>query len=236
MKETLPQYRMIYNRLLKKINKGEYQINIPIPSENELALKYSVSRMTARKSVDMLVNEGYLVRYKGKGTFITGRKNLIKDEVSLTARLKEKGLRVFNDVKCLTLTDITDETVLAAMAVGASPCPMWVVERVRYVNDIPAIYETVYLPKAILATMDETMAKASLTSLLEGIGDIGKLEVTAQPAVFGGRKKARELQVIKGDPCLKVLSTVYFMDGTPGLYSESLQNTKVLPFTMVILR
>ena len=47
--------------------------NEPILSERELATFYNVSRMTARKAVDLLVSEGYLYRIKNKGTFVADK-------------------------------------------------------------------------------------------------------------------------------------------------------------------
>ena len=42
----------------------------PIPSEQELMEMYQVSRITVRKAVDELVNEGYLYKIQGKGTYV----------------------------------------------------------------------------------------------------------------------------------------------------------------------
>ncbi len=45
----------------------------PIPSERELALRFGISRMTARQAVDLLVNAGTVVRRQGAGTFVAHR-------------------------------------------------------------------------------------------------------------------------------------------------------------------
>jgi GntR family transcriptional regulator, arabinose operon transcriptional repressor len=42
-----------------------------IPSENELALKFGISRQTVRQAIGNLVSEGYLVREQGSGTFVS---------------------------------------------------------------------------------------------------------------------------------------------------------------------
>lgn len=48
--------------------------NSPIDSERELAAKFHTSRMTARKAVNALVEEGILYRDKNKGTFVSDEK------------------------------------------------------------------------------------------------------------------------------------------------------------------
>lgn len=45
-------------------------IGTPIASERELAVQFATSRMTVRKAVTELVEEGYLYRYKNRGTFV----------------------------------------------------------------------------------------------------------------------------------------------------------------------
>jgi GntR family transcriptional regulator len=44
-----------------------------IPPERDLATEYNVSRITVRKAIGRLVEEGLLTRRRGAGTFVTGR-------------------------------------------------------------------------------------------------------------------------------------------------------------------
>lgn len=48
--------------------------NTPIPSEREIALQYDASRMTVRRAIEELVEDGYLYRDKNKGTFVADEK------------------------------------------------------------------------------------------------------------------------------------------------------------------
>jgi len=65
-----PLYQEIYASLLNDIGSGAYPLGAKIPSETELAQKYNVSRITPKKALEMLVTEGYVTRYPGKGTFV----------------------------------------------------------------------------------------------------------------------------------------------------------------------
>ena len=67
---SVPFYAQIEESLRDQIESGELPPLSRVPSEFELAARFSVSRMTARKSVDRLVSEGYLFRRQGKGTFV----------------------------------------------------------------------------------------------------------------------------------------------------------------------
>ena len=64
----MPRYLEIKQEILEQIKTKE--VNTSIPSERELSLLFDASRMTIRKAIDELVEEGVLYRDKNKGTFI----------------------------------------------------------------------------------------------------------------------------------------------------------------------
>lgn len=69
----IPLYIQISNYLKSAIEKGLFKANEQIPSEMELAGRYQVNRLTARKAITTLVEEGLLYRVQGKGTFVAPR-------------------------------------------------------------------------------------------------------------------------------------------------------------------
>lgn len=64
-------YLEIKDYLLKLIKENKDVPNYQLPSENQLALKFSTTRITAKKALEELQNEGYLYRVHGKGSFIS---------------------------------------------------------------------------------------------------------------------------------------------------------------------
>ncbi|MDH6123288.1 GntR family transcriptional regulator [Kitasatospora sp. GP82] len=65
-----PKYQRLAADLRRRIAAGEWQSDVPLPVEGELEQQYGVARNTVRLAVDVLVNEGRLVRLQGKGTFL----------------------------------------------------------------------------------------------------------------------------------------------------------------------
>ncbi len=65
-----PLYQQLMNRLKNDILAGVYPSGARIPSEQVLCDTYGVSRVTVRKAMLDLVQEGLLVRRQGKGTFV----------------------------------------------------------------------------------------------------------------------------------------------------------------------
>lgn len=66
-----PKYLLIKNDIQEKIKNNDYVLGSKIPSEAELRQHYNVSRHTIRLAIAKLVNEGYLVKQQGSGTFVS---------------------------------------------------------------------------------------------------------------------------------------------------------------------
>lgn len=71
MNEFMPKYIIIEKYITKKIKSGKYKVGMKIPSENDLAEKFNVSRVTANKAITELANQGIVDRIQGKGTFVS---------------------------------------------------------------------------------------------------------------------------------------------------------------------
>ena len=65
-----PLYKQLKDLILKEIEEGRLKPNQKIPTELELSERYQISRMTVRKSLAQLVDEGILAKKQGKGTFV----------------------------------------------------------------------------------------------------------------------------------------------------------------------
>ncbi|MEU9129047.1 GntR family transcriptional regulator [Kitasatospora sp. NPDC048540] len=65
-----PKYQRLAADLRRRIEAGEWQGGAQLPVESELEHHYGVARNTVRLAVDLLVNEGRLVRLQGKGTYL----------------------------------------------------------------------------------------------------------------------------------------------------------------------
>lgn len=70
--KQLPLYEQIYNDILEGIRNGGYQTGDRLPSEKELSEQYCVSRITSKKALEMLADEGRIIRMAGKGSFVAG--------------------------------------------------------------------------------------------------------------------------------------------------------------------
>jgi DNA-binding LacI/PurR family transcriptional regulator len=73
-------YEIIYRDIHEKIKNGTYPIGTRIPSEKEVAEEYGVSRITSKKALTMLAEEGLITRKRGKGSYV---QNVFEEEAGL---------------------------------------------------------------------------------------------------------------------------------------------------------
>lgn len=74
-----PKYRMIKKALLEEVRQGDYLPGHSFITEREVCRNFGVSRITAIRALNDLVDEGVLVRKQGKGTFVAGPPELPND-------------------------------------------------------------------------------------------------------------------------------------------------------------
>src|SRR5947208_8710237 len=70
---SLPLYQQLQRALREAMERRLLGPEDALPAERDLAAEFSVSRITVRKAIDGLVNEGLLVRRQGSGTFVVAR-------------------------------------------------------------------------------------------------------------------------------------------------------------------
>lgn len=145
MTNNEPYYIQLMNTILDKISEGEYPNGGKLPSERELSETYNISRMTARNAMTEVVNKGYAVRKKGKGTFVV-YPNIQRDFTKLSGfseMLKDKNIEPSNKVISVNIIDTNRQIAkLLNVLIGIK---VYEIVRVRYGNNVPLALEYSYL-------------------------------------------------------------------------------------------
>ena len=63
-------YLQIYQDIKQRILNGEIPAGTRLPTVEALSAQYGVSKITTKKATDMLMHDGLLLKYPGKGTFV----------------------------------------------------------------------------------------------------------------------------------------------------------------------
>lgn len=94
-KSTVSLYIQLMHVIKEQIHNGTYLEGEQIPTEGELSKMYNISRITIRRAIEELCQQGYLKKIQGKGTFVEAPKIYRKLEqdnnISFTEACKLKG-------------------------------------------------------------------------------------------------------------------------------------------------
>jgi GntR family transcriptional regulator len=140
----LPLYYQLKESILSAIKNKEFDIGERLPSERELAEYHNISRMTVKKAVDILVDNGYLIRKQGSGTFVTDYQESynISPLLSFTKEMEKKGLNY--TTKILSFTEISDQEIAKKMKLKPQ-ASLFKLERLRLIENKPFLLESTYL-------------------------------------------------------------------------------------------
>lgn len=216
---SIPLYQMIENEIREQIQTDKLKSGEMIPSENELKDHYNVSRMTVRQALNNLVNDGYLYRHKGKGTFVS--KSKIEKNIhgvrSFTEEMAEMGRTTRNEVRLLEVR-VPSELIKEKLFLEEGDKVIYA-ERIRYGDDIPVLYEELYVPYNMFKELEPCHLQNSFYEYLE---NDKKLQIShcvqGIEAKLATNKLATILQVNKNTPVLSIVRNTFLTDGRPFEY------------------
>lgn len=224
-----PLYRQIKSLITQSLVSGEWGPGDAIPSEIELASRYSVSQGTVRKAVTELADQKLLIRFQGKGTFVASH----ADE-----RGKFPFLRMTPDRG--ELKDLTGELLdfrklradassarLLRLPAGAS---VYLIRRVLLLAGTKICFEEVRLPanryKGLSAAIIEEH-ECMLYSMYETGFGIRILHADEQvKAVKAPKEAAAALDLAAGTPVLQIERVAYTYEEDPAELRRSWNDTR----------
>lgn len=163
---------VVRDGLRREVIRGGYEPGSRLPNEDALAERFNVSRATIREAVRGLVEEGYLARRQGSGTYVTARpllRNSLDTNFSYTSYLESTGVRAGRRILGLAAMPATE---VVAERLHLEPGATVVeLRRVRTADDRPAVYSIDHLPADIVVVKrDREALDGSLYALLAARG------------------------------------------------------------------
>jgi GntR family transcriptional regulator len=212
---------VVRSELRRAIVGGEFPPGSKLPNEEALCARYAVSRITLREAVRGLIEDGYVIRRQGAGTFVTSGpalRNSLDTNFSYTEYLESSGIKVSK--KVLDAQLFTDDDEVTADLDLTEDDAFVVIRRVRIAGKRPAIYSIDSLPADIVdAKRDLKAFGGSLYKLLGSRGhDIDHARTIITPVLATG-EIGKILNVAAGTPLQHLKQIDYNTAGRPVMRS-----------------
>lgn len=184
-------------------------------TDQQLSDMFSVSRMTVRQAVQDLVDNGYLRRAPGSGTFICNPK--VEESFSLTTDFFDQWADSGHMLELKTLhcaTEPCSHYVAHQLAIPEGT-PVWNVIRLRQLKHVPISMDYRFIPVSIIEYLNpRDIESMSLLDILSKHIELayGKLIVESAAAAID---HADYLRLMPGDPILTRRLTYHDTDERP---------------------
>ncbi|WHY87591.1 phosphonate metabolism transcriptional regulator PhnF [Neobacillus novalis] len=233
----IPLYYQLEENIKELIEKGELRPGDSLPAEREYAEKYQISRMTVRQAFTQLVNEGYLHRIQGKGTFVSERKieQPLQGLTSFTEDMKARGLEPGSEL--IHLKIIPAPCQIAGQLSISEDDPVYDIKRIRLADGVPMALETNYISANLIIGITEQIVNQSLYAHIE---NQLKLSIDSATQIIessiASQDEAKYLKISKGAPVLLIQRNSFLKDGTPVEFVKSVYRADRYKFMIQMRR
>ena len=162
-----PLYYQIRENLREKIHNHEYAPGSMIPTEAELCEYYGVSRVTVRRAILDLVQEGLLTRGQGKGTFVAESYGLTKVNGVQSFTQELLGVNLRPAAKVLSCRVRPAGQSLRQILELPEGEQVITISRLRLANHEPCMVEVMNFPYRLVAGLEREDLTQSVYQLLK---------------------------------------------------------------------
>ena len=215
-------YIQLTRIFLDQITTGNWRLNQRIPTETELCTAHNVSKITVRQAINNLVSDGYLMKFQGKGTFVTSVMPVVG--LAMKTRFTEEMFGKEVKAKKEILFKGVKEPPIDVKSYLKTETDIYQIICRRIVNGQPAYLDESFIPHQVLPEIDRIdTSSLSLYEVLQerGLKKIFKVIQTIEVMNIWG-ESARYLDLRDGLPVLAVHRLLLGSDNNPVGYTRFL--------------
>lgn len=168
----IPLYYQLREIIREKIVSLEWEYGQEIPSELKLCEEFNLCRATVKQALDGLVNDGLIVRKKGKGSFVTYKK--LNDNFLLEPSFSSlHSDEVINYCEILSNELEKPSSYLKNIFKLNEEDKIYKIERLHIHNNLPILFDTNYInPCWTDLISDDSVREMVLSKYLESLNNI----------------------------------------------------------------
>lgn len=225
------KYIQLYNIVLKMIEKKELKPGDKLPSEKKLMEEYNMSRDTVRKTLNMLVQDGYIEKARGKVAVVI-EKNKLSFPISEIKSFKELHIDVENKTYVENLEINKNEKEIMDKLNLKKEEEYFKVIRIREIEKEKIIIDKDYVPRKYVQNLSLKTAQDSLYKYFEEELNLKISYCIKEITVQKAAEEDKELLDMKNfDTIVVVKSFTYLEGGDLFQYTESRHRPDKFKFT-----
>ncbi len=231
--DATPKYLQIARNMASLIENKVWPQDFGIPSERQLMELLNVSRVTARRALQVVTEKGLVVRKPGSGTYVAP--HLDQPLSRLSSFSEELNLRGMTSTSVWLLRDravaTTQEMRALGLSMNAQVCRF---KRIRNADSMPMAIEYCRIPAEMVS--DPAKIDQSLYQYLDSHGTPVVRALQTISAVNANQEQAQLLKIDQGAAVLYVTRLGYGKNGKPMEFTESYCRPDVYDFVAELHR
>jgi GntR family transcriptional regulator len=225
-----PRYQQLSRHIATEIRTGRLQPGDQLPPERDLADQADISRVTVRKAVSQLVEEGLIEQRRGAGSFVAEASPRLEQSlsslVSFTETMQARGMTATSQVLSRGLfSPNPDEMVTLGLAAHEKVAR---INRLRSAGGVPIALEYSSLPRDILRDPEEI--ETSLYTLLRRDNSAPTRAIQRVTALNLSPTDADLMKLPEGSAVLQIVRTGYLASGRPIELTRGLYRSDIYDF------
>lgn len=220
----MEKYRQIETKIKNEIEKGTYKSGDKLPPEMELCQQFQVSRITVRKALQDLTNQGIIIRKVGDGTYVNDSKYVNHSGMarSFSEDMIQNGKVPGSELIEFRICKGKNDLFIAKKLKISTKDLYYMITRIRTGDSIPIALSYTFIPYELMPNFDvDKIVNGSLYDYITekyeldlDRGAIGKTIAAIMPT----RTQKKYLK-IADEPLLKIT------------HSTQLKNKKIFEYT-----
>lgn len=215
LNSRIPLYHQLKEQIKQSIHDGKYQEGDLIPSEREFIESYELSSTTVRRALNDLVQENYLERKAGKGTFVKlkkAKRNLRK-VLGFTKNMTEMGLNP--STKVISKKIVTANSYACERLGLKKNDKVFELERLRLADGVPMMLEIRYIRLDLCPGIEKEDLNSSLWKVFEEQYGLKPSRHTQAMVIFTVSGNDASLLTLNDNSLVFMIKGVTYVDDEP---------------------
>ncbi len=235
----LPLHLAISEKLREQIFSGEYVPGEQLPSEHQLMLQFDVSRITVRRAIANLVNQGLVISHRGKGVFVKERKKVTRSLsnplVFFDEDMARQGVTASIHSLCFEII-IPPPKVCKKLNLQERTPHIYCQKKIILTDQIPVALDITYIPIELGETFAQELQSSLIYPTLDSNGvSIERVE-TILECTHATHEVSEHLDIPLGAPLLVNRYVAYTTGERPVICGETLSSADRLCYSVVLTK